>query len=186
MTTLHTGTPPHELSVPPMWARVVLGIALIVAGIVVLGDIAIATLISTLFIGAVALVVGAFEIIHAFWTKGWTGFLWQILLGALYVVFGAVLISQPLAGALVLTLVLGMLLLMSGFVRIVLSITHWKDVGWIMLVSGIFGVLAGLVVLTGFPMSGLWVLGLVLGIDLISHGVAWLTFGWLTSQARTA
>lgn len=186
MTILHSGTPPRELSVPPTWVRVALGIVLIVAGIAVLGDIAIATLISTLFIGGVAIVVGAFEIVHAFWTKGWGGFLWQILLGVLYVAFGVVLVSQPLAGALVLTLVLGMLLLISGFIRIVLSITHWKDVGWIMLVSGVFGVLAGLVILTGFPMSGLWVLGLVLGIDLISHGAAWLTFGWLTGQARVS
>lgn len=114
MTTMHTGTPPRELSVPPTWVRVALGVALIVAGIVVLGDIAIATLISTLFIGAVAIIVGAFEVVHAFWTKGWGGFLWQILLGVLYVAFGVVLISQPLAGALVLTLVLGLLLLISG------------------------------------------------------------------------
>jgi uncharacterized membrane protein HdeD (DUF308 family) len=27
-------------------------------------------------------------------------------------------------------------------------------------------------------MSGLWVLGVLLGIDLILHGVAWLTFAW--------
>jgi uncharacterized membrane protein HdeD (DUF308 family) len=54
-----------------------------------------------------------------------------------------------------------------------------------MLISGAFGVLAGLVILTGFPMSGLWVLGLLLGIDLISHGIAWLVYGLLPGM-RTA
>jgi uncharacterized membrane protein HdeD (DUF308 family) len=184
MTTLHTGTPPRDLSMPPTWARVALGLVLIVAGLVVLGDVALATVISTLFIGVVAIVGGAFEVVHAFWTKGWGGFLWQILLGVLYVAFGVVLVSQPLAAALVLTYVLGLLLLMSGLVRIALGITHWREVGWIMLLSGIFGVFAGLVILTGFPTTGLWVLGLVLGIDLISHGAAWLTFGWLTGAVR--
>ena len=106
------------------------------------------------------------------------------MLGVLYVAFGVVLVSQPLAAALVLTYVLGLLLLMSGLVRIALGITHWREVGWIMLLSGIFGVFAGLVILTGFPTTGLWVLGLVLGIDLISHGAAWLTFGWLTGAVR--
>jgi len=48
-----------------------------------------------------------------------------------------------------------------------------------MLLSGIFGVLAGLVIVTGFPETGLWVLGFLLGIDLITHGVAWFAFAWL-------
>jgi uncharacterized membrane protein HdeD (DUF308 family) len=47
-----------------------------------------------------------------------------------------------------------------------------------MLLSGSFGVLAGLVILTGFPMTGLWVLGFLLGVDLISHGIAWLIYAW--------
>jgi uncharacterized membrane protein HdeD (DUF308 family) len=47
-----------------------------------------------------------------------------------------------------------------------------------MLLSGALGVIAGLIILARWPMSGLWVLGILLGIDLISHGIAWLTFAW--------
>ena len=177
MTTTGSGT--AAFSAPPTWVRVLLGLVLIFAGLFVLGDVALATLISTMFIGATALIAGGFEIIHAFWTKGWGGFLWQLLLGALYVAAGIVMLSQPVSGALILTYVLGLLLAISGVVRIVISLGHWKGGGWIMLVSGIFGVLAGLVILTGFPMTGLWVLGLVLGVDLIMHGVAWFTYAWL-------
>ena len=179
------GSATSGLSVPPTWLRVLLGVVLILAGILVLGDIAVATLISAVIIGVIAIVGGAFGIIHAFWTKGWGGFLTQVVLGALYIGFGIVLVSQPASGALVLTYVLGLLLLVSGFVRISLSFSHWAEAGWIMLISGAFGVLAGLVILTGFPMSGLWVLGLLLGIDLISHGIAWLVYGLLPA-VRTA
>jgi uncharacterized membrane protein HdeD (DUF308 family) len=177
MTTSSTGT--AALSTPPTWVRVLLGIVLILAGLLVLGDVALATLISTILIGAAAVVAGGFEIIHAFWTKGWGGFLWQLLLGALYVAAGIVLLSQPVSGALILTYALGLLLVISGVVRIMLSIGQRESGGWIMLLSGIVGVLAGLVILTGFPMTGLWVLGLVLGIDLIMHGVAWFAYAWL-------
>ena len=173
------------LTAPPTWVRVLLGIVMVVAGLLVLGDIAVATLISTIFIGLMAIVAGAFEIIHAFWTKGWGGFLWQLLLGALYIAFGLVLLSQPESGALILTYVLGVVLLLSGFVRVLLGFSHWREAGWLMLLSGAFGILAGLVILTGFPMTGLWVLGLLLGIDLISHGIAWLTYAWMPA-ARTA
>jgi uncharacterized membrane protein HdeD (DUF308 family) len=170
---------------PPTWARVLLGTVLILAGVFVLGDIAIAALISTMFIAVVAIVAGAFEIVYAFWAKQWGGFAWQIILGVLYVAFGVVLWSEPASGALLLTYVLGLLLLISGLVRILFSYSHWRQAGQVMLLSGVFGSLAGVVVLTGFPKTTLWVLGLLLGIDLLSHGIAWLTYAWLRA-ARTA
>jgi uncharacterized membrane protein HdeD (DUF308 family) len=180
VTASATGLPP-----PPMWVRVLLGVVLILAGLFVLGDVALATIISAKVIGFAAIIAGAFEVVHAFWTKGWGGFLWQILLGALYIVFGLMVVRQPAAGALILTFVLGLSLLASGIVRILVGIKQWRTVGWIMFLSGAFGCLAGFIILTGWPMSGLWVLGLLLGIDLISHGVAWLTYGWLPA-VRTA
>jgi uncharacterized membrane protein HdeD (DUF308 family) len=79
----------------PLWARILLGIVFIVAGAFVLGDLALATLISTIFIGAMAIAAGAFEIVHSFWTKGWGGFLWQIFLGLAYIVIGFILLTQP-------------------------------------------------------------------------------------------
>jgi uncharacterized membrane protein HdeD (DUF308 family) len=181
MTTYDTAS---SLSVPPTWARYLLGFFLILAGLFVLGDIVAATIISTMFLGIVAVAAGVLEIINAFWTKKWGGFVWQILLGILYVAFGAALFTQPVSSALMLTYFLGLLLLMSGLVRVLLSFSHWREAGWLMLLSGAFGVLAGLVVLTGFPKTGLWVLGLVLGIDLISHGAAWLTYAWLPAGER--
>src|SRR5215831_10849221 len=101
--TAHSDRPMVGASSPSLWVRILLGIVFIVLGVFVLGDLALATLISTLFIGAMAVAAGAFEIVHSFWTKGWGGFLWQILLGVLYVVFGYLLVTQPLSGALFLT-----------------------------------------------------------------------------------
>jgi uncharacterized membrane protein HdeD (DUF308 family) len=168
-----------DFPAPPTWLRILLGIVLIVSGIFVLGDVVLATIISAIFIGAAAIVAGVFEIIHAFWTKGWGGFVWQIVLGILYVAFGLVVVRQPASGALILTYALALFILASGVVRIFLAFRHWRQLGWIMLISGAFGVLAGLVILAGWPATGLWVLGVLLAIDLISHGIAWLTYGWL-------
>lgn len=168
----------RRLPAPPFWVCVLLGLVMVAAGILVLGDIMMVTMISTIFIGWVSIIAGAFEIVHAFWTKGWGGFVWQVLLGILYIAFGIVLVSQPVVSALILTYVLGLVLAVSGFVRILLGISHWREAGWIMLLSGIFGVLAGVVILTGWPMTGLWVIGFLLGVDLIAHGLGWLAYAW--------
>lgn len=180
--TTHQSAASSAISTPPSWVRILLGVVLILAGVFVLGDVAMATIVSTLFIGFTAIVAGAFEIVHAFWTKGWGGFIWQLILGILYIAFGAMIVNQPASGALILTFFLGLVLVASGVVRIVWGLRHLGTTGWIMLLSGIFGCVAGLIILVGWPLSGLWVLGLLLGIDLISHGVAWLTFGWLPSS----
>ena len=184
MTTFHVE--PATLSIPPTWVRVLLGIVLILAGIFVLADVTMATLISTVFIAVTAIVAGGFEIVHAVWTRGWGELVWQIVLGAIYVAFGLVLLNQPVSGALILTYALSVLLFASGAVRIFLSFRHWDDGGWMMLLSGIFGILAGLVILSGWPATGLWVLGFLLGVDLIAHGIAWLAYGWLLPAVRAA
>ena len=57
--------------------------------------------------------------------------------------------------------------------------------GWMMLILGIFGVLAGILILFGSPSISVWALGFLVGVDLISHGLAWLLYA-LRSVRRTA
>lgn len=186
MTAYDSRTRIEALGPPPIWVCALLGIVLIAAGVFALGDVVFATIVSVKLIGLTAIAAGAFEIIHALWTKGWGGgFLWQILLGALYLAFGFVLFTQPASGALVLTYFLGAALFASGLIRGVLSFAHWRQSGWAMLISGLVGVLAGSLILFGFPTISVWALGFLLGVDLISHGMAWLLYA-LQSVRRTA
>lgn len=161
---------------PPLWVCALLGVVMIAAGIFALSDVAFATIISVKLIGITAITAGAFEVAHAFWTKGWGGFLWQVLLGALYLAFGLILLIQPASGALILTYALGALLFASGIIRCLLSFAHWRQKGWMMLISGAFGLVAGALILFDFPAISLWGLGFLLGVDLLSHGVAWLLY----------
>jgi hypothetical protein len=50
------------------------------------------------------------------------------------------LVSQPVSAALALTYVIGLVLVLSGFVRTLIGLSHWKEFGWIMLISGLFGI----------------------------------------------
>jgi uncharacterized membrane protein HdeD (DUF308 family) len=167
---------------PSLWVCALLGLVMVAAGILALSDVVFATTVSVKLIGLTAIAAGAFEVVHAIWTKGWGGFLWQILLGTLYLAFGAVLLIEPETGALILTYLLGALLLASGIIRCVLSFAHWRHSGWMMLISGAFGMLAGVLLLFGFPTISRWVLGLLLGVDLISHGLAWLYYAHRSVQ----
>jgi uncharacterized membrane protein HdeD (DUF308 family) len=147
------------------------------AGLFVLRNAVLATVVSAIVFGVALLVAGVFEIAQAFWAEHWSGLFWRLLLGALYAVAGVVLVADPLAASVLLTLAFSAALIASGVMRIYLALAYWERYGWLLLASGIVGVLAGLVVFLKWPLSGLWVFGLVVGIDLVLHGVWWVVSG---------
>src|SRR5262245_23671904 len=175
-------TAPHA----PSWVALLLGFVLIAAGIFVLGDVALASVISAFAIGGAAVVGGGFEIAHAFWTPAWGSFAWRLLLGILYIVFGVALMVRPDFSAFILTYLLGCVLVVSGLVRLVLGYRHRGHLGSLMLVSGVVGIAAGSMILARWPASGLWTIGLLVGIDLLAHGVAWLAVAWASRSLRNA
>ena len=173
----HTGTAPHSAWGTSWWQSVLLGIVFMIAGLFVLRNAVLATVVSAIVFGIALLVAGLFEIVQAFWAEHWSGLFWRLLVGALYAVGGVVLVADPLAASVLLTLVFSAALIASGVMRIYLALAYWHRYGWLLLASGIVGVLAGLVVLLKWPLSGLWVFGLVVGIDLVLHGVWWVVSG---------
>lgn len=158
-------------------SRTALGVVLIAVGLFVLVDVALVARVSALAIGGAAVVAGAFEIFHGFWTKEWRGFLSRILLGVLYVGFGAALVTQPGFGSLFLLYTLGLVLVASGIVRCSMGIRQRGSFHWL-LASGLFGMAAGLMILTGWPITGIRAIAILLGLDLVLHGIAWLAVAW--------
>ena len=176
MAIFAESTTSGEPSPKSWWLYLLLGIVLVIGGFIVLGDVTLASVISAIVIAWALLIVGILQVIHAFSTTGWKGFLLDLLLGALYIAAGYILLANPLAATIKLTLILGIIWLVSGVLRIVLAGVLWRDAGWLLLLSGIVGVLAGGIIISEWPQSGLWVLGLVLGVDLLVHGFAWIAY----------
>lgn len=179
--------PSPSLTTTSWWGALLLGAVLVAAGLFILGDVVLATVISAIAIGLMLLVAGASEVIHAFSAPHWRGFALRILIGALYGIGGAALIADPLSASVVLTFVFALALIVSGVVRIFQSFQYWKWSGSLLLLSGVIGIIAGFVILAKWPVSGLWVLGTLVGIDLLLHGVWWIALGWqLRGEPRAA
>lgn len=160
------------------WLYLLLGIVLLVTGFFVLGNVVLASAVSAIFIGWAIVIAGILEIVHAFSAREWKGFLLDLFLGILYIAGGWLLVSNPLAATVSLTLAIGVIWIVSGISRIVLAGALWREGGWGILFSGLLAVLAGALILAQWPASGLWVLGFLLGIDLIVHGIAWIGYAF--------
>jgi uncharacterized membrane protein HdeD (DUF308 family) len=161
------------------WGWIVaLGAVYVIAGFFALGSIAMATVASVLVVGVAMIVAGVAEVINAFQIKSWGKFLIWALLGVLYIVAGFVTFENPLLAAALLTLVLGASLVASGIMRCILAFSMKREAPsiWVAL-SGVITLLLGLLILAHWPISSVYILGLLLGIDLIMAGAGWIGIG---------
>jgi uncharacterized membrane protein HdeD (DUF308 family) len=157
---------------------IALGVIYVIAGLIALGSIVEATVVSVFIVGIMMLIAGVAEVIHAFQVKSWGKFLLWVILGALYIVAGFVTFENPLLAAAILTLILGITLVASGIMRIILAFSVREGTPWIwVVVSGIITLLLGLIILAHWPVSSLYILGLFLGIDLVFAGAGWIGLG---------
>lgn len=153
-----------------------LGILLFILGIFATSAAVTTTLVTILMIGSLLLIAGFFELISAFRNAHFGGFWMHLFTGILDLVCGALLITYPGAGALTLTLVLSIFFLVGGAMRAISALMiNLPNGGWAVL-SGIVDVLLGIFLLTSWPVSGLWFLGLAVGIGLIFRGAWWAAF----------
>jgi len=158
---------------------IALGVVYLIAGLIALGSVVMATVASVLIVGVMMIIAGVAEVFSAFQIKTWGKFLFWVLLGVLYIIAGFVTFENPLLAAAVLTLILGASLLASGVMRIILAVSMKRETPWIwVLLSGVITLLLGLLILAHWPVSSLYILGVFLGIDLIMAGTAWIGLGF--------
>ena len=160
-----------------------LGIGLVVLGTISLGCSILTTEVAVVAFGFLMLAGGIAEIISAFWAGKWSGTLIHLLIGILYTIVGIMIIDSPLQSALQLTLLLAFFLVFSGILRIVFALSEqFTGWGWVLL-NGAVTLLLGMLIYKQWPASGLWVIGLFIGIEMIFNGWAWVMLS-LTLRPR--
>jgi len=157
---------------------VALGIAQLVLGIIAWFDVIAFTIAGVIFIGALLLVAGVFQVVHAFMDREWGGFALHLLVGILYVIGGFLLMDEPLEGSVVITILVAAALIIGGVLRIAIGVQHRHMPGWgLLLAGGVISLLVGVMLYLMLPWSGLWVVGTLIAVELIFHGVSWIQFG---------
>ncbi len=158
---------------------VALGVVYVIAGFIALGSVMFATVVTVFVVGIMMLVAGIAEVINAFQVKSWGKFLLWLLLGVLYIVAGFLTFDNPLLAAAVLTLFLGWSLIFSGAMRVILGFSMQEGMPWVgVVLSGVITFMLGLIIVIHWPVSGLYILGLFLAIDLIIAGASWIGLGF--------
>lgn len=161
-----------------IWAFLVgMGVALMILGIFAIGSSFIATMATVLVFGILLLLGALFQVITALWGRSWRGFFLHLLGGVLYLIVGIFMVDHPAEAALGVTLLVALGLFAGGILRIVMSVIERFE-GWEwMLLSGVVSFLLGAAIWRQWPLSGLWVIGLFVGIEMLSSGLSWVMLG---------
>jgi uncharacterized membrane protein HdeD (DUF308 family) len=149
------------------------GIGLVLLGVAAITRAVTATVVSMVFFGWLLAMAASIELVQALLVGKWAGSFLHLLAAILFGVIGFLFIARPLAGAEVVTVLMASFFLIGGAFQVLAALlTFVSGFGWHVL-DGAISLVLGVLVLRQWPASGLWVIGLFVGINLVFYGVSW-------------
>ena len=158
---------------PSATSLTLMGILLIVFGIIAMITPAVAGKAVVIVIGAVLLIGGIVQVISAVRAEGWTNKLPPLILGVITALAGIGVLGHPLLGLEFLTLLLAVFFTVEGIWKIIASFSYRPASGWLaILASGALTLVLGILIWSQWPVSGMWAVGILVGIDLLVTGLS--------------
>ena len=157
---------------------VALGVALAVLGALAIWRARTATVVYVVFLGVLVLAAALAVFVAAFSLTGyWTAFFIHVLWAVLLAIIGVVLVTRPTMSAEAITLVMAFYFIVAGIVGIGFALFSHIQGEWLSIFDGVISIALGAILLSGWPITGLWAIGLFVGIDLILRGSAIAALG---------
>lgn len=154
------------------------GIAMLALGLFSLAAPAVAGASVSIMVGILLTIAGIGQCFLAFRTGAFGRALFILLIGLLMAVAGINMIAQPLAGMVSLTIILIAYLVITGLFELALAWQVRPAGGWgLLMINGAITVLLGVLLWQQFPLSGVWALGILLGVKLMMGGLALFALG---------
>jgi uncharacterized membrane protein HdeD (DUF308 family) len=165
------------------------GIVLLVLGLLAIVVPQIATIAVAVFIGWILLVSGAVGLLATFRMRTAPGFWWSMISAILGIVAGILLFRSPVSGALSLTVILTVFLIIEGIVSILFALEHKRELSgrWgAMLFSGLVDLFLAGIIIEGLPGTAAWAIGLLIGVNLVFGGTALIAMALHARDSATA
>jgi uncharacterized membrane protein HdeD (DUF308 family) len=151
------------------------GLVMTLAGIAAILFPIVSTLASTIFVGWALLLGGFFLLVGAFAVHGTGHFFGALLVTLLMIAAGVFLLFNTLAGALILTILLGVLFMLQGAVEFAFAMEIRPNPSWIwMLLSAIASIVLAVIIAAGLPGISLIALGLLIGVNFVTTGIGYM------------
>ena len=155
------------------------GALMVLGGVLALVYPIVSSVAVVLFLGWLLILSGVVQGISLIGAQHIPHFWLQLISVVLSVIVGVLFIRQPGEGLLAITLLLIVFFMIEGISKLVFALTirPFPNWGWVF-ASGVVGILVALYLWASFPITALWLLGVLLGIQLICEGAALAYLAW--------
>jgi uncharacterized membrane protein HdeD (DUF308 family) len=160
------------------------GVLLIVAGVVALIWPYVASVALIFLLGWILIISGILQGIGLIGAKEVPHFWLQLVSAVLAILIGILLLRNPDAGLLIMTVLLIVYFFIEGISKVIFAMNIRPYTGWLwVLLSGVIGLLLGAYLWANMPVASEWVLGVLLGIQLIVEGAALGYLAWMVRSS---
>lgn len=164
-----------ELKIPTGNWLLLTGVILVLLGVGSMISPAIAGNAVVYLIGGLLLLTGLVQFLVGWQTESWREKLVRLIHGGISTVGGIAVMAHPFYGLAALSLVLAIFFGIEGIWKIVSSFSYRSVPGWVaLLMSGALDLILGILIWRQWPVSGLWAVGILVGVNLFSTGMAFV------------
>lgn len=175
-------TPPQQMKLAFIKNTKMVGILMIIIGVFgILAPSFIGMAFNT-FVGSIFLVAALALAVNAWHNKQQNMSLW--LRPFVLVALALIIFIHPAIILGVLGLLIAIYFLISGFSSIVVSFELHSSAKIFSLLNGVISLILGVVVLTNWPFSSAWIIGLIIGVTFIFDGIALLSIANQVKQTE--
>lgn len=158
---------------------IALALVFIFLGIVAIIEPGVAGLAVTILVGWLLIFGGVTHLVAAFSGGGAGRVIFQLLVGVVYILGGSYFLAHPLLALGTLTLLLGSIIVVEAVFEV---ITYFRTrgesgAGWL-LVNALITLLLGVLIWSHWPSSSVWVIGTLVGVNLLMTGFSRLMFAF--------
>jgi uncharacterized membrane protein HdeD (DUF308 family) len=162
-----------------------MGILTVLIGIIALGSplasgVVLSYMIAFLLIGG-GITRGIYALKAGSLGKG----ILMLAFGAITLFAGFTVLANPILGLATLTIILFAYFLIEGITGIILALQVKPQKGWgVLLINGIVSLLLAIMVYRNWPVSAVWLPGVLVGINLLFTGITMLAIGSTARDLR--
>ena len=165
---------------------IALSVLMILAGLVAIASPVAAGIAVNILVAWLLVISGAAHLIFAWHTRTTRGFLWELLVGLLYLFTGIYLLMHPVAGLATLTIALAIYLVMEAILEFAMGfmLRPLPGTGWL-LFDGLITLILAAMIARSWPSSSEWAIGTLVGISMVFSGTSRLAIS-LAAKRLTA
>jgi uncharacterized membrane protein HdeD (DUF308 family) len=167
---------------------VVEGALLVLAGIVAILSPLLFSVLAVIMLGWVLIISGVIHGVRLLGSTKVPHFWLQLVSAVLAIWVGYLFLRQPANSLLIITMMTIVFFMIDGVTKVIFAFTIRPLPNWYwVLASGLIAIALSVYLWNQMPVTAVWLVGVLLGIELISNGVSTFLLAWqYRDEAKTA